>query len=107
MESCDCVLFEISLQPDAVAVSISDFSEYKEFEILIAVSMGLLVESVDWITVSNSDPLDEVPVPCVELRLGPSLRDFFFETRIDSEDEEMMSSIGIIREVDPVNQHES
>jgi hypothetical protein len=81
------ILFEISLPAGAVAVSIGEFSEYEESEIVIAASTGFFVESVEWITVSNSnsndqcDSMGEFDIPCVHLQYFASWWDFDLDRR--------------------------
>jgi hypothetical protein len=76
------VLFEISLPLGAVAVSIAEFSEFEESEILIAASTAFLVDSVDWIRVSFSPTSDsdsgsgEFEIPCVHLSYFAGWWDF-------------------------------
>jgi hypothetical protein len=74
VKSAAGVLFEIALPAGAVAVSIAEFSEYDESEVLIAASTGFLVDSVDLVTVSNAD--EEFDIPCVRLSYFVSWRDF-------------------------------
>jgi hypothetical protein len=75
------VLFEISLPAGAVAVSIDDYSDYDESEILIAASTGFLVESVDWITIASAQPLGQCDIPCVRLSYFTSCWDFDLDRR--------------------------
>jgi hypothetical protein len=67
----DCVLFEIELHPDDVAVFIERDSEYEfEREVLIAASTGFQVLSVDYTDVSICGECDEsvhVHLPIVKL----------------------------------------
>jgi hypothetical protein len=75
------LLFEISLPAGAVAVPIADVSVYDESEILIAASTGFLVESVEWITVSNDRSSRKFKIPCVRLSYFVSWSEFDLDRR--------------------------
>jgi hypothetical protein len=79
MKNEDSILFEITLHPGNVAVSISDYSVIPaESEILIAASTGFKIEGVEYVDLelSNSDCPGVVRIPVVKLSYVRSWFDF-------------------------------
>jgi hypothetical protein len=75
----DSILFEITLHPGDVAISISEYSvNPSESEILIAASTGFKIKGVEYIDVElqNSDCLSVVTIPLVKLSYFLSWSDF-------------------------------